>query len=92
MIDPATTAEAEFYVVRYLSEGGFEGSFNVSHLNLTLEGLEKGTLYTLSVAPVNEAGEGTSNAAGPFQTAVDGELQTNSDLRYDPKFEFLCQN
>ena len=45
----------------------------VPGLNLTLEGLEKGTDYSLSVAGVNDAGVGKHRVASPVQTAVDGE-------------------
>ena len=73
VVNPSTTGPVQFYVVQYTSGSGMEGSATVPGLNLTLGALEKGTDYTLSVAGVNQAGEGQARVIDSIQTAVDGE-------------------
>jgi hypothetical protein len=70
VINATTTAAPEFYLVSYSNSGGGD-SLMATGLNFTLQGLEKGAEYTVSVAGVNEAGTGEVQTAGPVQTGID---------------------
>ena len=71
--DPSTTSPVTSYVITY-EEGGTGNSqqriVSSTTLNVTLEGLKKGTQYEVSVTPFNEVGEGKTSQS-VAETAVD---------------------
>ena len=68
-----TTAPVERYTITSSAVGGGASEVSINQTNITLSGLDMGTVYLVAVVGVNSAGTGVSDDVS-VSTIVDREL------------------